>query len=208
MADYRCGNCGGFSNHRADCVGVLGNTCRDCPHTLHLSGNGLSSKVCGKELREFIQPNDYFTKVVGNCKCVSTFSRLGVDETLKYKKEAGKKSMGSGESDAIKVEIIPETKERRHQVGSVNNLLSNTTVTTGTSTSNISHGFMGDYYSPYWTYGYPGTNTTYIYMYQIKCPKCSAMNFMQLDTIIPCKKCKSKLKATQQKYDFEVPVEL
>lgn len=120
--------------------------------------------------------------------------------------------MGSGESDAIKVEVVPETKERRHQPLSlgytINNLAANGNATT--TTSNITTGaYLGTGTVTYpWTYGYAQTQYIYVDRYQIKCPKCSAMNFLQLDTITPCKKCKSKLKATQQQYDFEVPVEL
>ena len=52
----------------------------------------------------------------------------------------------------------------------------------------------------YWTY------PTTIYMYQITCPKCETMNWMQLDKVTPCTKCKSKIKAVTEKVDYEVPV--
>jgi hypothetical protein len=51
---------------------------------------------------------------------------------------------------------------------------------------------------------YPQT----IYMYQVRCPKrgCKTDNWLQLDTITPCKKCGSHLKAVSMKADFEIEV--
>lgn len=47
-----------------------------------------------------------------------------------------------------------------------------------------------------------------IYMYQIICPKqnCGTSNWLELNKVTPCTKCKSKLKAVTEKIDFEVPV--
>lgn len=53
-----------------------------------------------------------------------------------------------------------------------------------------------------WTVSYP----TYIYMYQIKCPKCKTMNWLKLDTITPCTKCEAKLKAVSEQAEYEIAV--
>lgn len=111
--------------------------------------------------------------------------------------------MSSGEADAIKVSIEPpNTTERR---------VSSTTTShfdsLGHGTSGPTIGHIG-WHLPSQTATYTYPLATYVYMYQIRCPKCDTMNFMPLETITPCKKCKSRLKATTQKLDYEVPVEL
>lgn len=63
----------------------------------------------------------------------------------------------------------------------------------------------------YWYYTVPSTTNWYpntIYMYQIQCPKktCRKFNWAQLDIVIDCVGCKSKLKAISEKVDYEVPV--
>lgn len=117
--------------------------------------------------------------------------------------------MGSGEADAISVTVIgdhiePRT-ERRHQSSEFHNQ-SSTGPNLGTVTiGNVSTGYIGDYWQPSTYFNtYPST----IYMYQIKCPRCSTMTFMQLEFVTPCKKCHAKLKATTKQYEYEVPVEL
>lgn len=58
-----------------------------------------------------------------------------------------------------------------------------------------------------WTTGtyYYGS---YIYLYQIKCPKktCGTYNWLQLDIIKPCSNCGAKLKAVNNQPDYEIPV--
>jgi len=57
---------------------------------------------------------------------------------------------------------------------------------------------------PYYTYSYPTT----IYKYQIQCPSCDTMNWLELDKITVCSKvkCKAKLKAVSAKADHEIEV--
>src|SRR3989304_4156882 len=85
---------------------------------------------------------------------------------------------------------------------------SESATTTFLNTSSITSHYCGStwcnhypYTYSYWTY--PAT----IYMYQIKCPKCKAQNWLQLDMVTPCKRCASKLKAVSNKADFEIPIE-
>ena len=69
----------------------------------------------------------------------------------------------------------------------------------------------------YYTYPYPTT----IYKYQIQCPKCKTMNWLQLDIITECtgyldketgpnkrkqSKCGASLKAVTRQADYELPV--
>lgn len=130
--------------------------------------------------------------------------------------------MGSGESDAVHVELVPEnvtlntltmtnTAPKSRRIHQDNPNVNNNVAWSGqTNQSNLSIG--GSYFDGFGNAWWPTQHYTYgsttIYMYQITCPKCATMNFMQLETIIPCKKCKSRIKATQQKYDYEVPVQL
>lgn len=56
----------------------------------------------------------------------------------------------------------------------------------------------------YWSSVYPTT----IYMYQLQCPECKAMNWGQLDTTVECKnkKCKATLRAVTTKPDHVIEV--
>ncbi len=56
-----------------------------------------------------------------------------------------------------------------------------------------------------YTYWYPTITT--ICKYEISCPKCSTKNWMELEIITPCKKCKSSLKAVSKKVDYEIEVD-
>lgn len=93
--------------------------------------------------------------------------------------------MSGGESDAIREVWVTNTDTA--------------------NTANITSTYYPSTYYPSYTYTYPST----IYMYQITCPKrgCRVMNWGQLDHIITCKGCGSKLKAVSQTVDFEVPVQ-
>lgn len=60
------------------------------------------------------------------------------------------------------------------------------------------------------TYSYPSiwwSTPATIYKYQIKCPKCKKNNWLELDTITPCTKCSSTLKAVSKSVDYEIEVE-
>jgi|ERR1035437_1870677 hypothetical protein len=107
-----------------------------------------------------------------------------------------------------------------------NEVYSLTVDTSSVSSSNmIGSWSIGDGTSWNWNYcynhgyGHCGCNSgTYyynytqppvtVYKYQIICPKvkCGATNWLELDKITPCVKCKSKLKAVTEKIDFEIPV--
>ena len=61
------------------------------------------------------------------------------------------------------------------------------------------------------------TGTSYIYMYQITCPRCEHLNWGQVDQIITCKgerqarnnkrvSCGARIKAVLDTVDYEVPV--
>lgn len=65
------------------------------------------------------------------------------------------------------------------------------------------------YWSDYNTYTVPSTFTwtTTIYLYQLKCPKCRASNWGELDKIVTCKKCSSSLKAVSKKVDYEIAID-
>lgn len=84
-------------------------------------------------------------------------------------------------------------------------------VSTGTSTTGGGYWSNGVWISPYDGY-YTSPTITYwqypstIYMYQITCPRCKKMNWMQLDVVTPCTKCKAQLKAVTKQADYEVPV--
>lgn len=55
-----------------------------------------------------------------------------------------------------------------------------------------------------WISTYPAT----IYKYQVACPKCDTMNWLELDKIETCKgnKCKVSLKAVSKKVDYEIAI--
>lgn len=63
----------------------------------------------------------------------------------------------------------------------------------------------GDFYST----TTPVFNTPiYIYFYQIFCPRCETVNWLQLEQLKACKKCGSTLKAVSHKADYEIEVEI
>jgi hypothetical protein len=76
----------------------------------------------------------------------------------------------------------------------------------------------GDYHWPdktwWWPYK-PYEDTTFkwinlpttVYMYQITCPKCSTMNWCELDKVKSCIKCGHRMKAVFATSDYtEIPV--
>lgn len=75
------------------------------------------------------------------------------------------------------------------------------TITTTNSTWNGTSTFT---WPNIYYYTYPST----IYLYQIKCPRtrCKTFNWLQLDTITPCRACGAKLKAVSQTADYEIEV--
>ena len=60
--------------------------------------------------------------------------------------------------------------------------------------------------NPYTYTWWWGWSPTTVYKYQIKCPRCRKMNWLELDKITPCHNCKSQLKAVSKKADYEVPI--
>lgn len=98
--------------------------------------------------------------------------------------------MGSGEADAIRDIAITNTKNTLYNTLTYPYYDSTTTTTPFTST---------------WTYG------TYIYLYQIKCPKrgCKTNNWLELGKVTPCIECGSKLRAVAAEdiADFETVVD-
>lgn len=118
--------------------------------------------------------------------------------------------MGSGEGDAIHVGVVTDLddkRERRHQIPTLTNNSASVSLG-GSMMPHSDHPFWNPYNPTSTTNSMLYTSPVYIYMYQIRCPNCEVLNFMQLEMITPCKKCKSKLKPTQKVADYEVPVEL
>lgn len=85
-------------------------------------------------------------------------------------------------------------------------------VNNGTNSNNA---VLNDaYWQQYWPdittyptkYNYFYTQPNTIYKYQIKCPSCGIMNWLELDKITDCIDCKSKLKAVSAKADHEIQV--
>jgi phage FluMu protein Com len=126
----------------------------------------------------------------------------------------GKYIMAAGNGNVYTFDVTNQTTSAPNSVtlGALN---------TGTNTSNnISYGntTTGGYYVggtwypytnwswPYWNYSVPTT----IYKYQVKCPRCNTMNWLELDKITTCtgpkRLCGAKLKAVTKQADYEVPV--
>lgn len=84
-------------------------------------------------------------------------------------------------------------------------------VTGAQSTTNFGSNTFTTHVCGYWcnhTTAYPTyySYPTYIYLYQIVCPKCEISNFIELEKIIPCTSCSATLKATAEIPDFTVSV--
>lgn len=56
-------------------------------------------------------------------------------------------------------------------------------------------------------YPYISTTPERIYLYQVECPNCKTKNFLELEVITPCKKCKKTLKATEKLVDYEISID-
>jgi hypothetical protein len=117
--------------------------------------------------------------------------------------------MSSGEADAINVTI----KNPINTLGAkpTATVESSTVGSTGTwKTFHVDSDSSLYNYSPTWYYTYP--YNTYIYLYQITCPKCSTMNWAQVDNVVVCqgmlgkKLCGARLKAVIDQVDYEIPV--
>ena len=86
----------------------------------------------------------------------------------------------------------------------------NTKVSNSSGGTNLS---IGGYYDslgvwhPY-EYNYYWSVSSPIYLYQIFCPKkgCNTVNWLKLDAITPCTKCKAKLKAVSEQADYEIAI--
>lgn len=102
--------------------------------------------------------------------------------------------MGSGEGDVAQYRVVVNSNK---ETDSFPRTIPNSW---GTGTAGSS-----DWYSPTFTYSWP----TWIFMYQIRCPKrsCKTYNWLEIEKVTPCRGCGSTLKAVLSVPDYEVPIQ-
>jgi hypothetical protein len=81
------------------------------------------------------------------------------------------------------------------------------TITVSNNTTSYGHSVIGHACGLGCPYYHWYTTPPTVYKYQVKCPKCKTNNWLELETTVPCSKCKCTLKATlKSKPDYEVYV--